>query len=315
MKIEELEKNIKDNIFTTPNYPELEIYVLLHDLSNPETKYLSSENEVRDDIKKEIENNISSFFIKYKDELNGALLEQEDLVKDKRGIYRIKEDKQFAPFKTIIAKLKSDNKLKLEEADKIKGYLFKFINRNKSLYVFSKVHEISMYNIKKNIIYAEEDNYFKKFNKKLVRIETHVDIIFFEENILTDKIKYLEKDFCYENHEKKIDNSMMSEWKKRQLIEYDDKNLAYWISKHPKYIKKLLAIKNSVIFKMNKDDLIKRISEDTFYKKEISIQDKKIIIKYETKFKSFLTMMNDERVYSSFSSTTYLSDDKYVQGN
>ena len=66
---------------------------------------------------------------------------------------------------------------------------------------------------------------------------------------------------------------------------------------------------------MNKDDLIKRISEDTFYKKEISIQDKKIIIKYETKFKSFLTMMNDERVYSSFSSTTYLSDDKYVQGN
>lgn len=313
MTIEELEKTISENIFTTQNFPELEIYVLLNDLCNPICKYLSSENQIRDDIKNDLKNNIDSFIKKYKNDDNCVFLRQEDLIHDKRGIYQIEENASFCPFKTIITKLNVNSKFELNEADKINGFLFKLINREKSLYIFSKVYEINMFNIKKNIIYAEENDFFKKFSKKLIKIETHIDMIFFEENIFTDKIKSLEKDFKYENHEKSIANNMMTNWKKQHLIEYDEVKFKNWINKHPSYIKKILAIKKSVIYNKPKKDLLSLIQQDSYYKDVISIKNDHIILQYETKFKSFLTMMNDERVFSSFSSTIYLSDDKQIQ--
>ena len=72
-----------------------------------------------------------------------------------------------------------------------------------------------------------------------------------------------------------------------------------------KFKKKLVKIKGSKVLKMNREEILRRVSTDNIYNKIIKIENEKIKIESKKDFNNFMKLLNDDILISNITNTTY----------
>ena len=149
---------------------------------------------------------------------------------------------------------------------------------------------------------------FKLIENNIIKITDSIDIIIFNQYIISNNFKILENKFGFQKYIENISNNVENEIKNIDLIEETDKINNYLDDYKTK--KKLAKTKGSKVLKMDKEIIIKKISEDDYYRQNIKIENGKIKIESKKDFSIFLKLLNDDILKSNITSTTYDTSSK-----
>ena len=149
---------------------------------------------------------------------------------------------------------------------------------------------------------------FKLIGNNIIKISANIDIAIMNKYIISNNFKLLENKFGFQKYIEKISDNIVNEIKNIDMIEETDVINDYLNDYKTK--KKLAKIKGSKVLKMDKEIIIKRISEDDYYKQNIKIENGKIKIKTKRDFNIVLKLLNDDILKSNITSTTYDTSSK-----
>ena len=149
---------------------------------------------------------------------------------------------------------------------------------------------------------------FKLIENNIIKITDNIDIIILSQYIISNNFKILENKFGFQKYIENISNNVENEIKNIGMIEETD-TINNYLNDY-KIKKKLAKIKGSKVLKMDKEIILKRISEDDYYKQNIKIENGKIKIESKKDFGIFLKLLNDDILKSNITSTTYDTSSK-----
>ena len=276
------EDNIKNeikNILTKNNGIEIYVYIKLK-VNNEEkfkVKKLNAQDNLRDKLQEEIEKRLNEKYchddVKYK------------------FIENYNEIKKF---------FKYDN-------ETIEGFIFKYGTESEYLILYQQFYSINLTNKDKTIMgYIEIISgkpQFKLVENNILKFTHNIDILILNKYVISDKFKILEHTFGFKNYIDNISNNVKNEIANIEMLEETDKVNSFF--NDYKFKKKLVKIKGSKVLKMNREEILRRVSINDTYNKIIKIENGKIKIESEKDFDNFMKLLNDDILISNITNTTY----------
>lgn len=307
MENDEIKKKIKELLLQKNG---IEIYVFLKAIVNEEEKYeirkLNAQDVFRDAIQKRIENKLNE---KYCNEnVNYVSMEDYD---EKKETYCVINKSEYDGLNIICEIKKIEDFYKGNEGD-IQGFIFRYGIESNYIILYQHFYPVNLLKKDKTIMGSLEiiagQPQFKLIENNIIKITDSIDIIIFNQYIISNNFKILENKFGFQKYIENISNNVENEIKNIDLIEETDKINNYLDDYKTK--KKLAKTKGSKVLKMDKEIIIKKISEDDYYRQNIKIENGKIKIESKKDFSIFLKLLNDDILKSNITSTTYDTSSK-----
>lgn len=300
------EDNIKNeikNILTKNN--GIEIYVYIKLMVNNEEKFkvkkLNAQDNLRDKLQEEIEKRLNEKYCH--DDVKYKFIENYNEIKNE---YCIIEKKDFCGINTI-CELDEIKEFFKYDNETIEGFIFKYGTESEYLILYQQFYSINLTNKDKTIMgYIEIISgkpQFKLVENNILKFTHNIDILILNKYVISDKFKILEHNFGFQNYIDNISNNVKNEIANIEMLEETDKVNNFF--NDYEFKKKLVKIKGSKVLKMNREEILRRVSTDNIYNKIIKIENGKIKIESKKDFNNFMKLLNDDILISNITNTTY----------
>lgn len=305
------ENNIKNeikNILKQKN--GIEIYVYIKVNVNEEEKFeirkLNAQDDFRDALQKRIENKLNEKYCN--EDAKYVSIEDYDEIKD---TYCVIDKSEYDGLNMICEFDEIANFYNGTEGD-IQGFVFKYGTANNFIILYQTFYPISLMRKDRTIMGFLEiisgEPQFKLIGNNIIKISNKIDIAILQQSIISNNLAILENKFGFQKYIENISNNVENEIKNIDMIEETDSINNYLNDYKTK--KKLAKIKGSKVLKMDKEIILKRISEDDYYKQYVKIENGKIKIETKKDFGILLKLLNDDILKSNITSTTYDTSSK-----
>ena len=305
------ENNIKNeikNILTQKN--GIEIYVYIKVNANDEEKFevrkLNAQDDFRDVLQKRIENKLNDKYCN--EDVKYVPIENYDEIKD---IYCVIDKSEYDGL-NMICEIDEIEEFYKDDCGDIQGFIFRYGTGTNYIILYQQFYPMNLLKRDKTIMGCIEiiagQPQFKLIENNIIKISDNIDIIILNQYIISNNFKILENKFGFQKYIENISNNVENEIKNIDMIEETD-SINNYLNDY-KIKKKLAKIKGSKVLKMDKEIILKRISEDDYYNQYIKIENGKIKIETKKDFDILLKLLNDDILKSNITSTTYDTSSK-----
>ena len=305
------ENNIKkeiNNILTHKKGIEIYVYIKVNanDEEKLEIRKLNAQDDFRDALQKRLESKLNEKYCN--EDVKYVPIENYDEIKD---TYCVIDKSEYDGLNMICEFDEIEKFYKYDEGD-IQGFIFRYGTETNYIILYQQFYPVNLLKRGKTIMGCIEiiagQPQFKLIENNIIKITDNIDIIILSQYIISNNFKILENKFGFQKYIENISNNVENEIKNIGMIEETD-TINNYLNDY-KIKKKLAKIKGSKVLKMDKEIILKRISEDDYYKQSIKIENGKIKIESKKDFGIFLKLLNDDILKSNITSTTYDTSSK-----
>ena len=230
---------------------------------------------------------------------------------EQHKFYIIPQDNDYNPFDFL-----HDTRDKFHKADliNITDFIFELRLENQSVYCFQKGRSVTVPNRKKASILARlvsEEGALDKQTNPIIAFRKTIDALIIDDNIITDNIKLLERNFNFNGFIQKKALEAAQGITESGLIASTSKLEEYLNHGRGKkiYYKKMMRTLDSPVLHMNKEKLINRINTVPQWKGRFKVsEDGKILINTYKEVELLIDLL-DERFTKS-----EITDEEYDTG-
>lgn len=263
---------------------------------------------MREKVGNEIERVIREKYLSEETEYSQGNL----LAENQHKIYVIEQEDSYCPFdylKTDECKIHNFN---IREMDKAEGILFRFMIQSKGvdvqMWAFQKIWPASTPNKRRDhfqFTTGVKDDVFEEMKRQLLIIRHDVDLLILHNEILTDKIKLMERCFGLEDFIRESARRATDEIEKTGMISNIDKVRDYVQRNDKRYAKKMMQISNYPVSKMKKEDLLEKLYTVERWKGVFEISDEMIYIRSFKDVENLIDLYIDRFARSEISGQEY----------
>ena len=301
-------KNDIKNMLIQKNGIEIYVYLKMSvdDIEKYEIRKMNAQDDLRDTIQKRIESRLNEKFCN--EDVKFVSIEDYD---EKKDTYCIIDKSEYDGLNDI-CELDNIKEFYKGNEGNVQGFIFKYGTETNFIVLYETFYPMNLINKDKTIMGFLEtisgEPQFKLIGNNIIKISANIDIAIMNKYIISNNFKLLENKFGFQKYIEKISDNIVNEIKNIDMIEETDVINDYLNDYKTK--KKWAKIKGSKVLKMDKEIIIKRISEDDYYKQNIKIENGKIKIKTKRDFNIVLKLLNDDILKSNITSTTYDTSSK-----
>ena len=141
--------------------------------------------------------------------------------------------------------------------------------------------------------------------KNIFPISQKVDMLIINDEIVTNDISLLEKQFKFEEFIKDNANISIEKIKKLGVVSNIEKVTDYVKRPRISYAKKMMRIRNSKVFEMSSDELLDCINTLQRWKGKFNIDDGKIVLKNFAQVKNLIELLDETYTRSDVTGQEY----------
>lgn len=300
-------KQTIDEIFKDEEY-KFQIYIIMKDNISLKKIVLSEgkPNTDKNNFKKAIQNSIKETIISKFTSENSEYDLVENIADNQKKFYVLKQDESYNPFSIVNKPIEEIKKFSTDDIDNSKGILFKFKRQDLCIWAYQHIYPVTIPNKKRGIKYALQDgDIFIEMKKNIFPISQKVDMLIINDEIVTNDISLLEKQFKFEEFIKDNANISIEKIKKLGVVSNIEKVTDYVKRPRISYAKKMMRIRNSKVFEMSSDELLDCINTLQRWKGKFNIDDGKIVLKNFAQVKNLIELLDETYTRSDVTGQEY----------
>jgi hypothetical protein len=164
----------------------------------------------------------------------------------------------------------------------------------------------------KNIYTIFNGSTYVPLKKDVLKFDSRIDIVIIGNTIITENLKLLQNEFRFQKYVRSEARKVISVIDTLGIIADTSKILQFENKEKLTNAKKLLKVKNSVVLKIPKDQLIPAIKSHPRYKDKFSFENDQIVITTYKDVTELLKMMDDDILRSDLTGEEYDSSYKQI---
>lgn len=225
----------------------------------------------------------------------------EDMADNQRVLYSLTQTDEYRPFAFL-----GENSILEYDSDQqaaIIGYVIKIGNTNNYIHLFQQRNNTLSLRNGKMFFIRKINNVFARVDEELMRIEKKIDVIIIGDEILSDKMKVMERYFGLESVIRKVATetikkiSAMNIIRSNSLLENYERKLSH--------SRKLMKLKDSPVWGMSKEQIIEGIGRIERYKNVIKVDNGEIVIETVTDVENVIKLLGDAILKSELTDEEY----------
>lgn len=302
----ELKKTV--NSVIADEYFGIEMFAVLNVDGHFKIKKFQINDSLNKDVKEKINNVLKSDVLC--DDFN--LTPIQNIGEKLRTFYEIIQDHNYAPFNFLNIDLVEIETYKEKEQKQLKGFCIKINRNNDYFWVYQHKYPTTLINRDNSIFAILNGSVYEPLNRDVIKLESKIDIIILEKSLISKNLNLLQSVFGFEDYIRGSAAKTIETIKSIDIV--SDISKLIDVSSKPKLTtaKKLMKAASSPVLKIQKNILITKIKEHSYFKEHIKIDtnSNKIVLSSQESVKEFLKMLNDEILYSQLTELSYESSAK-----
>lgn len=261
-------------------------------------------------IRNSIETTIQSRFLSEDSQYSDG----DNLADEQNRFYVIKQNDDYQPFEYLKTPDEQITSFRLEDKDKADALLFKYtVQRNgvaKTLWAYQKIQPASIPNKRKNYFQLipksqEQPDVFREMKEQMFIITQAVDVLILEDEIITDKIKLMERHFGLETFVRTSAKRAAESITAVGLISNNDKLTAYVQRPNKKYARKMMQIHRFPVATMTKEGLLEKLHTVERWKNVFEIQQDHVHLRNFTDVEQVIDLFTERYTRSDVTGQEY----------
>lgn len=185
----------------------------------------------------------------------------ENIADNQKKFYVIKQDESYHPFKVPAETEEPLDNYRAEEREYAEGILFCFRREGKAIWAYQFFYQNAIPNRSGMGFHIFQDgDVFTELKKPLLMISRRIDLLLTEDEMITDDIQFLQKNFGFRTY---IENTAAQAVAKVQdlgLVANGEKLEAYIGRSKPVYAKKMMRIRHSRVLQKTAEELYQSVT-------------------------------------------------------
>ena len=261
---------------------------------------------IRNSIETTIQNRFLSEDSQYSD--------GDNLADEQNRFYVMKQNDDYQPFQYLKIPDEQITSFRLEDKNNADALLFKYIiQRNgeaKTLWAYQKIQPASIPNKKKNYYQLipksqEQPDVFREMKEQMFMITQAVDVLILGDEIITDKIKLMERHFGLETFVRASAKRAAETITTVGLIGNNDKLMDYVQRPNKKYARKMMQIHRFPVAAMSKEGLLEKLHTVERWKNVFEIQQNQVYLRNFTDVEQVIDLFTERYTRSDVTGQEY----------
>lgn len=306
MTTDEMKQKIKSAMLSeTPN--GIEVFCYLDD-GETRLKKFKINDTLRDNINVMLKEAIKNKFLN-----DDTLLDVVENISDNHKVlYEVPSSEEYNPFSILETYNDKLSQYSEDDQEYLKGFVFRINTNENAFWVYQHIYQMRMVKRSKSLYAMFSNNTYVPLNHDVLKIDSRVDILIIDGNLVTSNIGLLQQNFGFEMYVRNEAAKTINIIESFDLVTNIEKIRSFESKEKLTNAKKLLKAKNSLVLNLARDVLIKKISVHPRYKDKFKIEDNKIVLNSLKDVNELIKMLNDNIVRSELTDQEYESPSKYM---